>query len=104
ELDKIEAIDKEDEYLVVDIEQLDILKEPKDQTIDFESVDFHGTFLELTIPYHMQENELDFTGVSFGQILDGNGKVVQSNASSSTWKEPEKHMVLGYQLNQKPSE
>ncbi|MFB7138511.1 DUF4179 domain-containing protein [Gottfriedia sp. NPDC056225] len=74
----LQAIDKEDEYLVVDTEKQKILKQPKGNYLtDFKK---EGEVLKFTlIP------KKEFNNLLFGSIIDANGKELQRSSESGEY-------------------
>lgn len=73
-MDKLQAIDKSEKYVVVDTEKQQILKQPKGDIL--KSIKVNGDHLDFTM-----KNGEDFPYFLFGKILDGNGNEIQPETS-----------------------
>ncbi|WP_442598887.1 DUF4179 domain-containing protein [Neobacillus sp. D3-1R] len=73
-MDKLQAIDKAEKYVVVDTEKQQILKQPKGEIL--KSVKVSGDHLDFTM-----KNGEDFPYFVFGKIMDGNGTEIHPETS-----------------------
>lgn len=84
EFRKIEAIDKEDQYIVVDLEKKKVLNQP--QNMDLELLDVKDTFEIVYKVPHYKKQEHEHEGV-LGDLIDANNKVFHPY---STWTSGQK--------------
>jgi hypothetical protein len=77
-LNKMQAVDKEEAYVVVDTKTEQILKQPKGNKLSDVKVD--GSSLHINL-----HTKKEFHYFLFSSIKDGSGKEIQSNQSSSSY-------------------
>lgn len=88
EMRKIEAIDKADEFIVVDFEKKKVISQPKTLDIELEVKDNYE--IEYKVPPYKNKNE--HKGV-FNNLIDARGEIYRSY---SVWISPQKnHMLIG---------
>lgn len=87
ELREIEAIDKADEFIVINFEKKKVISQPKNINIELEIKDNFEIQYKV-FPYKKNEHK----GV-FNHLIDADGAIYNSN---STWiSESENHMLIG---------
>ncbi|PGS54201.1 hypothetical protein COC46_05690 [Bacillus sp. AFS041924] len=85
-IDKLQAIDKEDKYLVIDTEKQQILKQPKGNYLT--DLKKEGDIIFLTL-----NTKKEFNYFMFGSIFDANGKEIESNESYGEGYENNKQRI-----------
>jgi hypothetical protein len=75
-LNKLQAIDKEEAFVVVDVEKEEIIKQPKGNILT--DVEVKGSYIDFTMPI-----KDEFPYFLFSRILDGEGKDINAESSSS---------------------
>ena len=88
-LDRIQAVDKDERMVVVDVENEVILKQPKGKLLS--EVKKEGNY--LVFKYHEE-----FPYFPFNQAYDADGKELESGSMFSTGSEEEGNSEHGYQI------
>jgi hypothetical protein len=91
ELREIEAIDKADEFIMIDFEKKKVISQPKNIQIELE-VKENFEIQYKVIPYKKNEHK----GV-FNHLVDANGEIY--NSYSTTISEYDNHMLIGQQFD-----
>ncbi|MFD2445409.1 DUF4179 domain-containing protein [Bacillus sp. CGMCC 1.16607] len=90
-LNKVQAVDKGEEYVVVDVEQGEILKQPKGNLL--KSVKVSGSYIDFTMAA-----KKDFPYFLFSEIKDGKGNEIQSESSFSRGLGDEEEKSFGVNI------
>src|SRR5690606_6247767 len=91
-MNKIEAIDKDDASVVVDIENKKVLKQPKGNVIT--EVEVNGEY----IVFRIKANDFS-SSVSFSEIKDADGNVIQSQGIYNRLDTGKGYIEIGEQIS-----